>query len=87
MPNAIVPTDPDEIPVRVVNGVSTIGLIGSLIDLTLFTTRFVAAEEGKPNSEHVVAARIRFDLEMAKATRGALDTQIALLAKPDGQAN
>lgn len=73
------PIDPENIPVRVVNGAPQIGVIGSLIAITLTTDRIGFDANGKVQSEMVVAARLRFDLEMARILRDILNTQIELL--------
>lgn len=79
------PTDPDNVPVRVVNAISAIGLIGGCVDIVLSTGRYVP---GETQAELVVCARLRFDMEMAKIIRRALDDQIALLTPPtDVKAN
>ena len=77
-------TDPDCIPVRVINRIDTVGHIGGLIDICLSTGRFV---EGQKDAEFTVAARLRFDVEMARIIRNALDSQLALMAEPDGKPN
>lgn len=87
MPDFVAPTDPDNIPVRVINGLSVATVMGGLIHITLITTRIAAGPDGKLEHDNVIAARLRFDLDMARAVRSALDIQIALLAPPDTKAN
>lgn len=76
------PLDPENVPVRVVNGIPQFGVIGSLVSLTLTTDRIGFGADGKLKSEMVVAARLRFDLEMARILRDVLNSQIELLSPP-----
>lgn len=86
-PSQLTIGDPDNIPVRVVNGVPHFGVIGSLIALTLTTAR-VSFVDGKLEPDLVIAARLRFDLEIAKLLRDNLDSQIRLLTvATDAKAN
>jgi len=73
-------TDPDNIPVKVVNGMPQYGVLGGLVVMTLTTARIGVGADGAPNPDMVIAARLRFDLEMAIAMRNALNSQIDLLS-------
>lgn len=80
-------TDPDNVPVRVVNGMAQIGIIGGLVAITLTTARVGIGTDGKPNPDVIIAARLRFDLEMARIIRDKLSEHIALLKPPETKAN
>ncbi len=84
MPNkpVYVVTDPDNVPVKVVNAVAQYGVIGSLVSLTLTTARSSFSPDGKVEPDMVVAARLRFDLEVARILRDRIDAQIKLLTAP-----
>lgn len=79
------PLDPDNVPVRVINGMPQIGIIGSVFALTLTTDRIGTKEDGSPKAEMIVAARLRFDVEMARMIRDALDAQIKMLTQPPNE--
>lgn len=80
-------TDPDNVPVRVINGVKQCGIVGSVIAMTLTTVRF-GFDDGQLQPDVVVAARLRFDLEIARSLRDLLDSQIKLLTVvPEAKAN
>ncbi len=80
-------TDPDNVPVRIINGIPQIGPIGGLIALTLSTVRIGFSPEGKIEPDFVLA-RLRLDLDLARQLRDQLDGQIRLLtAPPDVKAN
>jgi hypothetical protein len=80
--------DPDNVPVRIVNGVQGIDYLGSVFDWTLCTARLGVNSEGQLESQNIICARLRFDLQIAHVLRDALDRQIALLARPpDSEAN
>jgi len=81
-------TDPDNVPVRVINGVAQYGVVGSVVSLTLTTARYSFAPDGKIEPDMVIAARLRFDLEVARIIRDRLDAQIEkLTAPPKAKAN
>jgi hypothetical protein len=84
--SARLPSDPDNIPVRVINSVSTV-IIGSVVHLIGVTDRVSLASDGKFQPDPVIAARLRFDVEIARALRDQLNVQIELLTKPEGKAN
>lgn len=74
-------SDPDNVPVRVING-SYCTSIGSNISLTLNTLRVAFNDKGEVENNRVIAARLRFDLEIAKILRDQLDSVISLLTAP-----
>lgn len=76
------PADPDGIPVRIVNGLAQIGTIGANFSMTLTTDRIGFDRKGGLQSDMVVAARLRMDLEMAIILRDALARQIELATQP-----
>ena len=74
--------DPDVIPVRVVNGVAYMNYFGSLFDV-MFTTNFVGMDEyGGMQAQRSVAARLRFDIDFARAFHAHLGQMIDALAAP-----
>ena len=70
--------DPHNEPVRVVNMLSFHPNIGGLVDLALCTYRVVPDQEGSAKHEAIVAARLRFDLQMARSLRDGLSQQIEM---------
>lgn len=76
--NVMTPDDPDNVPVRFVDGVSAFGWINSTINVTLVTNR-VSNDGEKAVNDFIVAARLRFDITLAKFLRDRLNEQIALL--------
>lgn len=85
-PIEILPSDPDNVPVRTVN-LAVSNIIGGVVAVTLLTDRIGFRDDGSARIDMVVAARLRFDLQMAKVIRDQLNAQIAMLEKPEGQAN
>lgn len=85
-PPVLIPADPDDVPVRTVNNVASI-IIGSVVGMTFITDRVGFNEDGSQRPEPVIAARLRFDLELARMIRDQLNVQIDLLTKPEGKAN
>ena len=82
------PLDPDNVPVRVVNGIVQVSVVGSLVSMTLTTDRSGSDVQGNFKSEMIVAARLRFDLELARMLRDVLNAQIELLTPaPKDKAN
>lgn len=81
----IVVIDPDNIPIKLVDNLETIGLVNGLVDLTFSTARFIMGESGRV--EHVIAGRLRMTVDVAKALRDHLDRQIRLMSHPCGGAN
>jgi hypothetical protein len=71
-------SDLDDVPVRIVHRISQFGFIGDLADVVLGTMRV----DPDGHLEHVVAARLRFNLKVAKDLRRCLDEQIACLTQP-----
>lgn len=70
--------DPHGEPVRVIDQATFHGLRGSLIDVTLCTVTARATGGDRFVDEAHVAARLRFDIGMAKALVQGLAQQIAL---------
>jgi hypothetical protein len=87
MADLIFRSDPDNIPVRVVNAVTAVVVTGGAIHLELATARVKPLPDGKIEPDYVVAARLRFNLEMARVLRDTINKQIALLTPPDSKAN
>ncbi|WP_426238184.1 hypothetical protein [Pararhizobium sp. DWP1-1-3] len=66
----------------VVNGIATGGFWGSQHVMCLSTTRAGVDENGALRAETAIVARLRFDNDVAKQLRDALDQQIAALVAP-----
>lgn len=71
----------------VINGIATSGYWGGQHVMCLSTNRAGAAPDGTLRSETVIVARLRFDNEMAKLLRAAIDQQIKSLEAPSTAAN
>ncbi len=81
-PEAVPLIDPDVIPVRIVNGVANMNYFGSLFDM-MFTTNFLGCDEyGNMQAQRVVAARLRFDIDFARALHDNLGRMIDALTAP-----
>jgi hypothetical protein len=85
----IVPlADPDQLPIRVVNDMATLDFLGGLFDLVLMTTFPGVDPEGKLQAQRIIAARLRFDLDFARAFHAQLGQAIeALTSPPKDQVN
>lgn len=79
--------DPEHVPVRVVNAIPHMSYVGTLVDLTLGTHQIGVQPDGSLAPETVIAARIRFDLEMARILHLELGRLLATLTKPEGPTN
>lgn len=66
----------------VVNGIATGGYWGSQHVMCLSLNRAGAGPNGELRSETAIVARLRFDNDMAKMLRDALDQQIKALERP-----
>lgn len=79
--------DPFDVPVHVIDQATFHGIKGSLLDVTLCT--LIAKAEGADQfvDQAVVAARLRFDIGMAKAFVRGLSQQIALAEAAQGAMN
>lgn len=72
----------------VVNGIATGGYWGGQHVICLSSSRAGVGPDGEMRSEIAIVARLRFDNEVAKQLREALDQQIkALEAPPNEKAN
>lgn len=71
----------------VINGIATSGYWGGQHVMCLSTSRAGASPDGALRSETAIIARLRFDNEMAKLLRAALDQQINALETPATAAN
>ena len=72
-------TDPNKETLRIIDRVTFHGGSASAIDLTFCTATPVATEDSEFCYEAVVAARLRFDIELAKAIVDGLSRQIAMV--------
>jgi len=79
--------DLNNVPVQIVDGVQTFGMIGGTINITLVTNRIGVRENGDAFDEFIVAARLRFDPVVGKMIRDAIDSQLTLLSAPTQKAN
>lgn len=84
--NVLTPSDPESVPVRIVDAVAAIGVLNGTINMTLVTNR-VGHDGQRPQNDFVVAARLRMDLNVARFIRDQLNAQIALLETPEDKAN
>lgn len=84
--NFFQPADPDNIPVRAVDNLAALGVIGGTINMTLVTNR-ISNDGEKAVNDFIVAARLRLSLEVARFIRDELTKQIDLLSPPEGKAN
>ncbi len=80
------PTDPNNEPVKSING-AVLSIMGSVVTLTATTNRIAWKPDGVRINDPIIAARLRFDLEIARIIRDQLDIQIGLLTKPQSQVN
>lgn len=71
----------------VINGIATGGYWGSQHVICLSASRMGVSPEGELRNETAIVARLRFDNEVAKLLRDALDQQIKALAPPSTPAN
>lgn len=69
----------------VINGIATGGYFGSQHVICLATTRAGVSPDGTLRSESAIVARLRFDSDMAKQLRDALDQALAALTPPADQ--
>lgn len=74
--------DPDQVPIRVINEMAPIGFLGSLFDLVLSTAGSGVDAEGNLQAKRIIAARLRFDLDFARAFHAALGQAIAAVTTP-----
>lgn len=89
--------DPNNEPVKFINGLDTHGFLNGVVNLTLTTARFSAgltvedllsdvSPEVKVSEDAVVAARLRMDLYTAQELHAALGAIISKnTTKPDGE--
>lgn len=84
--NVLTPSEPETVPVRIVDGVAAVGVLNGTINLTLVTNR-ISHDGERAKNDFVVAARLRMDLQVARFIRDQLNTQIALLEAPKDKAN
>jgi hypothetical protein len=80
-------SDPDNVPMRTVDGVAICGIMGTGIAVLLTSNRLSIGPDGRPHSDHVVAARLRFDPKVAQVLHDLLGAQLKVLAAPQGKAN
>lgn len=69
----------------VVNGIATGGYWGGQHVMCLSLNRAGAGVDGELRSETAIIARLRFDNDMAKILRDALDQQIKALEPPPNE--
>ena len=68
--------DPDQVPVRHVTGAVSV-LSGGTIMLTLVTDRLGLRLDGGTYGDPIIAARLRFDIDMARRIRDQLGAHIS----------
>lgn len=80
MQNTTYPTrDPHREPVQIADQITVHGFNGSLFDLTFCTLVRTNTDDGSVKTEALVAARLRFDLQLARALVERLSQQIAMV--------
>lgn len=79
--------DPDNVSVRIIDGIVNFGILGATINMTLATNRIRVTAEGKLDNDYVIAARLRFDPNVGRLIRDAIDAQLKLFGAPEGKAN
>lgn len=79
---------PDTTQLVMATGALPLGLYGALLDLTFTNDSVIVQPSGELKVQRSIVARVRFDLEMARVLRDALDTTIqGLTAPPPDQVN
>lgn len=80
--------DPDNVPVRIVNQTLNLGFVGSLFEAILATSGAGVGPDGQLQAQHTIAARLRFDIDFARAFHAQFGQAIeALTAPPKDQVN
>ena len=72
-------SDPDNVSVKVIDGLVSCGILGTSVAMTLTQHRLMIGPDGALDPDTVIAARLRFDLEVAILIRDALNNQIKVL--------
>ena len=68
--------DPDHVPVQHVTGVVSSIANGQTIMMNLVTDRMAVLSDGSAQPDLIIAARLRFDLEIARRIRDQLDAHL-----------
>ena len=79
--------DPNKEPVKVINMVTFHGPEGGLCDVSFCTVQRSPDGRGRFSKEAVIASRLRFDIEMARAIRDGLNRQLELADTPAPRPN
>jgi hypothetical protein len=76
--------DPDHVPVRHVTGVVSNIFNGHFIAMNLVTDRMAVGTDGSTQTDLIIAARLRFDLNVAKNIRDQIDAHLSGLTNAQG---
>ncbi|MCJ2052620.1 hypothetical protein [Methylobacterium sp. J-070] len=82
--------DPDNVPIAHITGAVSNIANGQTIFLNLLSDRMAIGLDGRSRSDPIIAARLRFDLSVARNIRDQLDAHISGLtaaAPPDQKPN
>ena len=69
--------DPDHVPVRHITGVFSNIFNGQTIALNLITDRMAVGRDGSGHQDLIIAARLRFDLDVARRIRDQLNAHLS----------
>lgn len=81
-PKFIPDIDPGNVPIQTINGAQMHGFPGSQFAVTLKTLGWRQTPNGDYEAVNIIAARLRFDLEMARIIRDQLNEAINVLTAP-----
>lgn len=68
--------DPDAVPVRHITGLASINANGQTIFLNLVTDRMAVYSDGSCEPDLIIAARLHFDIEVARKIRDQLSAHL-----------
>ncbi|MCJ2065753.1 hypothetical protein MKK63_24055 [Methylobacterium sp. J-088] len=80
--------EPEHVPVRVINRLINLDFVGSQFDVLMGTTMLGVTPEGTHEEQMVIAARLRFDIDLARTIHEQLGKAIqAVTTPPKDQVN
>ncbi|GJD43987.1 hypothetical protein AFCDBAGC_1849 [Methylobacterium cerastii] len=74
--------DPDNVPVRIINQTLNLGFVGSLFEVTLATSGAGVGPDNQLQAQNIIAARLRFDIDFARAFHAQLGQAIEAVTSP-----
>lgn len=87
-PKLIPLREPEHVPVRVINRLINLDYVGSQFDVLLGTTMLGVTPAGDHEEQMIIAARLRFDIDLARAIHEQLGKAIqAVTTPPKDQVN